>query len=125
MYHRDLTRHNEEIARRGADLQERIRAAQVEHYKETLKHARFHGHNRRVAGGYRLTLNVMENIVNAAGGFCCWCNHPIKKGHVDHIVPVSKGGTNHPSNLVYICSGCNLRKHDMSVLEFLLWRMGR
>lgn len=31
--------------------------------------------------------------------------------HVDHIHPVSAGGTNDPHNLVTACSDCNLGKH--------------
>jgi 5-methylcytosine-specific restriction endonuclease McrA len=32
--------------------------------------------------------------------------------HVDHIVPVVKGGTNDPSNLQALCADCNLGKSD-------------
>lgn len=31
--------------------------------------------------------------------------------HIDHVQPVSAGGTNHPSNLVTACRSCNLGKH--------------
>ena len=33
--------------------------------------------------------------------------------HVDHIVPVAKGGTDELSNLQTLCSDCNLNKNDM------------
>lgn len=35
--------------------------------------------------------------------------------HVDHVVPVSKGGSNDPSNLVTACETCNLGKSDMEI----------
>lgn len=30
--------------------------------------------------------------------------------HVDHIIPVSRGGTKHPDNLCALCDGCNVAK---------------
>ena len=32
--------------------------------------------------------------------------------HVDHVVPVSRGGTDHPANLVAACATCNMGKGD-------------
>lgn len=34
--------------------------------------------------------------------------------HIDHIVPVAKGGTNDEQNLVTACADCNLGKADRS-----------
>ena len=50
-------------------------------------------------------------IGEAQGWKCHWCGKPAKrKYHVDHIVPLSKGGTNWPSNLAISCGPCNVRK---------------
>lgn len=35
-----------------------------------------------------------------------------KKLTKDHIVPKSRGGRNHPSNIQPLCEGCNLAKGD-------------
>lgn len=34
------------------------------------------------------------------------------KAHIDHIVPISKGGNSEPSNLQVLCRTCNLSKRD-------------
>jgi len=40
--------------------------------------------------------------------------------HLDHIYPVSKGGDSVESNLVYVCSECNIKKGDMTLRNFIL-----
>lgn len=41
---------------------------------------------------------------------------------VDHVVPLSRGGADGPSNWVLSCLQCNQRKGDMTASEF---RAGR
>ncbi len=38
--------------------------------------------------------------------------------HIDHVIPLSLGGTNDPWNLVVACAECNLRKNAKPVNEF-------
>ena len=40
----------------------------------------------------------------------CGREFPIDIMQVDHIIPVSKGGTDRPTNLQLLCPTCNLRK---------------
>lgn len=44
---------------------------------------------------------------------CWWCGKPCREEyHIDHLVPLVKGGHNWPSNIVISCPKCNLSKHD-------------
>ncbi|MCK4792038.1 MAG: HNH endonuclease [Desulfobacteraceae bacterium] len=45
---------------------------------------------------------------------CYLCGKPIPKGHrhVDHIIPLSKGGKHTASNLAIACESCNLSKYN-------------
>lgn len=38
--------------------------------------------------------------------------------HIDHVWPLSKGGSNGPENLVLACAECNLRKSAKTPMEF-------
>ena len=47
---------------------------------------------------------------------CVQCGATKKNGatlHIDHIIPVSKGGTDELSNLQTLCSDCNLNKSNV------------
>ena len=48
---------------------------------------------------------------------CCLCGRipskrPFSELQIDHVFPVSKGGTNDISNLWTLCQKCNATKHD-------------
>lgn len=48
---------------------------------------------------------------------CAYCGKPA--GEVDHIVPLTRGGTSEADNLTSACRSCNARKHNKSLLTFL------
>ncbi len=54
------------------------------------------------------------------GGVCYYCKTPLGKSwHLDHKIPLSKGGSNWPSNLCCACPNCNLRKNARPFWDFL------
>ena len=54
------------------------------------------------------------------GGLCVYCRSPLRSmsNHIDHIMPVIRGGTDARGNLQLLCSGCNLKKSDQTDAEF-------
>ena len=52
-------------------------------------------------------------------GKCYWCRARVGRHyHVDHVIPLSRGGSNGPENLVIACPPCNLSKHAKHPMEF-------
>lgn len=68
---------------------------------------------RELAAFYRL-VRTADRIT------CHWCGKPVKKGdrHVDHIVPLARGGAHAVLNLCCSCSSCNHRKRSKLPAEF-------
>jgi hypothetical protein len=64
-----------------------------------------HG-GKPTAGAARLKPLVAES---QDGAYCRMCGDAADL-HVDHIVPTSRGGTEHLSNLQLLCAQCNLGK---------------
>lgn len=58
---------------------------------------------------------------------CHWCGTPTAKDgrHVDHIVPLRRGGPHAAENLCCSCPRCNCSKRDSLPEEFLQRRQGR
>lgn len=48
---------------------------------------------------------------------CIYCGHGFE--HVDHVWPVSRGGTDEAHNLVPACAECNLKKNARDVVTWL------
>ena len=58
--------------------------------------------------------NAVRFDVLAAHGFSCrYCGRkaPNVELHVEHVIPISNGGTNDRKNLVPACADCNAGKH--------------
>lgn len=51
---------------------------------------------------------------------CFYCGKDIsKKMHIDHFIPLSRGGSDDISNIVLACPHCNLSKNDKLPSEFM------
>lgn len=71
------------------------------------------------AGGPPLKRDQIETLFSRQKWKCANCNCCIRNGyHIDHIYPVSKGGTNQISNIQLLCQPCNSRK---SAKDPMIW----
>jgi len=61
----------------------------------------------------------VDRIFEQQGGKCAECKTRLNdKYHVDHIMPLSKGGSNWPKNLQCLCETCNVRKSAKHPLDW-------
>lgn len=66
----------------------------------------------------KYTANDVLELLERQKGKCVYCSASLaKKYHVDHILPLARGGSNWPSNLQLLCQKCNLHKHARDPIE--------
>ena len=103
-------------------LREEERIRQQEQKRRVAEEARkirqmeMSEHKRMTTEQRRLMTDSLRYDILVRDGFrCCICGASAADGvklHVDHILPVSKGGKTERSNLRTLCESCNLGKRD-------------
>ena len=76
---------------------------------------------RGATGGY--TLKDIADLFDRQSGKCAACKARITKTgstlyHIDHVIPLKRGGSNWPDNLQLLCKPCNLKKGSMPPEEW-------
>src|SRR3990167_9508231 len=98
------------------DHPENRRKASKKYYQNNKEQYRLGVINRRARlrqDGGVITAADIEKQHHAQKGRCYYCG--IKVGdnyHVDHVIPVTRGGSNTPDNIVISCPKCNRSKSD-------------
>jgi len=98
---RNFLLYREGVIQEKREKRERLHSAQVQHNR---RRARVKG----AVGSF--TREEWRDLKLAHGGCCAYCGMKTKKLSVDHVVPLSKGGTNYISNIKPACRSCNSRK---------------
>jgi len=82
-----------------------------------FRHYRKNQVSKRRRGVDAVPLEAREVLLDYFDGECAYCGNPAESW--DHIVPVSKGGTTTPWNIVPACRSCNSRKRDRDPDDWL------
>lgn len=66
--------------------------------------------------------DIVSKLIEKQGGkHCGYCKIPLELGdrfEIDHIWPVSKGGSNELKNLLMVCYECNRLKKNLDLGDF-------
>ena len=89
-----------------------------------LQLARVHHHNRRARKlqvGGTISSNLASKLIIIQGGKCPICKTSLKCSgfHLDHIIPLVRGGKNDNKNIQLLCPSCNLRKYNKDPIVFM------
>lgn len=76
------------------------------------------------------TMEDVDLLFFRQRGMCANCTRKIVRSgrngaHLDHITPLSKGGSNWPWNLQFLCAHCNRTKHAKDPIAWAKenWRL--
>lgn len=80
-------------------------------HKENIAHlkARRYAREKGAIGSH--TLEEWDALKDSYGNVCAYCGKS-KKLTKDHIIPLSKGGTDYIENIQPLCRNCNSKKHN-------------
>jgi hypothetical protein len=67
------------------------------------------------------TPEQIKEIFARQKGLCNYCYVPLSKYHIDHIIPLSREGTNCAANLQILCVSCNTSKGNKMPWEYFGW----
>jgi 5-methylcytosine-specific restriction endonuclease McrA len=83
-----------------------------------LSHGRNRRARKRAAEGTHIPADI-DRIRKAQKDRCAYCRTNLRgKGHVDHIVALTKRGSNWPRNIQILCQPCNNSKYNHDPIEF-------
>ena len=65
-----------------------------------------------------VTASIQRSVLYRDGWQCIYCKSDLDSATVtfDHVMPVVKGGTDDPDNLVVCCKSCNSKKGTSTVI---------
>lgn len=106
------------ISNRYAVHKDSINERRRKEYEEDPSRAKSYNHNRRKRPG-RLSAEDIRQLNRMSDELCAYCIEKQQgRMHVEHCIPLGRGGTNYQKDCVMSCAQCNLNKKHYTPLEF-------
>jgi 5-methylcytosine-specific restriction endonuclease McrA len=117
---RELNKEKTKVYKRNYTLnnKEKIALNSAVYRKNNPDKIKINNLKRRVAkrsnGIYKISEKEIQKLYSSN---CFYCGS-YEKIQIDHVIPISKGGTHSIGNLVPACKDCNLSKRDKFLAEW-------
>ncbi|MDA8122262.1 MAG: HNH endonuclease signature motif containing protein [Deltaproteobacteria bacterium] len=112
-----LDKWREKNPTRGRDYSSGYRKENSEKVKINNKNR----HARKKGSGGKLSPDIASRLFAIQKGKCSVCKKSLKKTgfHLDHIVPLIRGGKNEDKNIQLTCPKCNTKKGGKDPIRFM------
>jgi 5-methylcytosine-specific restriction endonuclease McrA len=94
---------------------ERASRAKNKEKNRPSRNARQSIRNKAIQGGKYLILDRELRRIYSSPCFMCGCK---ENQSLDHIVPISRGGSHSVGNIMTLCLQCNMSKHARTIAEW-------
>ncbi len=93
---------------------------------ENKRAANHRAHQARRAAGPAPHKFDVGRMICMQDDRCTYCQTALgSKYHIDHMLPIARGGTNALTNLQLLCPKCNMQKGAMTLEDFLVSKKNR
>ncbi len=91
-------------------------------HKRRLYKNKYYGKIRNQGG--EVSPDIIEKLFLIQNNLCYYCEGFLEEFHLEHMVPISRGGLHDDNNLCLSCPPCNLKKHTKTAEEFMADKEG-
>lgn len=105
-----------DMQKRPHVYRERVRKNRATHPERWKAYA----NNRRAREVGHVAAAWIKELHKLQRGRCPVCTEPLPKAHhLDHIMPLYRGGRHEKGNVQLLCGPCNARKHAKDPIRFM------
>jgi len=122
-FERNKNKHSEYSKRYKENNPDAYRKAKKKYRQNNPDKEREWDHRKRALKRNQLgdwKASYEQVLFKNQNGLCFYCRCDISKGyHIEHMIPLSRGGMHDLKNIVLSCPDCNLRKGTQTAEEFI------